>query len=294
MKTLKRINSFNQVFFLLIVGLISDEECIAQPEIPVEQWKGKIILLIGAHPDDDQQSHGTLALLNANDNQIYILTLTTGNVGTKDPKLSQTDLAKIRRQEQVAAMKEIGLGENRYINLGYDDGRLEFADREEVVGKLVHFIRKFKPDVLMMFDPGYNYQVWHKSDHRTAAYLAADASRAAEWPLMYEGDIIQDKLEAHLISEYLFYGGNTKDKNTLVDISNFANQRVEAGTKYVSQWTSGWDNYLGPDINDYPEGEKEKLYEKIQSRIKIVDGKSVERFRYHKGIPDTMGHERRD
>lgn len=294
MKTLKRINSFNQVFFLLIVGLIFNEECFAQPEIPVEQWKGKTILLIGAHPDDDHQSHGTLALLNANGNQIYILTLTTGNVGTKDPKLSQTDLAKIRRQEQVAAMKEIGLGENRYINLGYDDGRLEFADREEVVGKLVHFIRKFKPDVLMMFDPGYNYQVWHKSDHRTAAYLAADASRAAEWPLMYEGDIIQDKLEAHLISEYLFYGGNTKDKNTRVDISNFVNQRLEAGTKYVSQWTSGWDNYLGPDINDYPEGEKEKLYEKIQSRIKVVNGKLVEGFRYHKGIPDTMGHGQRD
>jgi len=28
---------------------------MAQPDIPVEQWKGKTILLIGAHPDDDSK-----------------------------------------------------------------------------------------------------------------------------------------------------------------------------------------------------------------------------------------------
>lgn len=284
----------NKFIILILIGLLLSVHGFAQPATPVDQWKDKTVLLIAAHPDDDQQSHGTLALLNSNGNRIYILTLTTGNVGTKDPKLSKTDLAKIRRQEQLAAMNEIGLGEDRYINLGYDDGRLEFADKEEVVGKLVHYIRKIKPDVLMAFDPGYNYQLWHKSDHRTAAYLAADASRAAEWPLMYEGDILQDKLEAHLIKEYLLYGGNPSDKNTTVYIGETVDQRIEAGAKYISQWTSGWDNYLGPDINDYPEGEKEKLYKKLRNRIQIPNGKYAERFRYHKGIPDTMGHGRRD
>ena len=64
-------------------------------------------------------------------------------------------MAKIRRQEEVDALKEIGISESQYINLGYDDGRVEFADREEVVGELVYYIRKFKPDVLFAFDPGY-------------------------------------------------------------------------------------------------------------------------------------------
>ncbi len=288
------IKPIERIFYLFILGLFLNTICWAQPSQPIEQWKGKTILFIGAHPDDDHQSHGTMALLNANGNNIYLVTLTTGNVGTKDPKLSQTDLAKIRRQEEVDALKEIGLSEDHYANLGYDDGRVEFADREEVVGKLVHYIRKFKPDVLLSFDPGYNYQVWHKSDHRAAAYLTADAVRAAEWPLMYEVDIIQDKLEAHLITEFLFYGGNVNDKNTVVNIDKYVNQRVEAGAKYVSQWTSGWNNYLGPDIDNYPDGEKEKLYKKIKNRIKVIDGKSVERFRYHKGIPDTMGHSPRD
>lgn len=281
---------------LLIFGclIFTSLSGFAQPQDPVENWKGKTVLLIGGHPDDDHQSHGTLAMLNKNGNDIYILTMSTGNVGTKDPKLGKDDLAKIRRIEQLDAMKQIGLSEDRYINLGYDDGRLEFANKEEAIGKLVYYIRKLKPDVLMAFDPGYNYQVWHKSDHRAAAYLAADAVRAAEWPLMYEGHIIQDKLEAHVIPEFLFYGGNVSDKNTIVNITDFVEQRVNAGSKYVSQWTSGWNNYLGHDIENYPAAEKEKLFTNIRKRIKVIDGKSVERFRYHKGAPDSMGHGPRD
>lgn len=59
-----------------------------QPEIPVEEWKGKTILLIGAHPDDDNLSMGTLGLLQKNGNEVYIAILTTGNVGTQDTDLS--------------------------------------------------------------------------------------------------------------------------------------------------------------------------------------------------------------
>ena len=284
------MKSYNLFFAIFFFSTFIPYHLEGQPEIPIEQWKGKTILLIGAHPDDDHQSHGTLAMLNANGNEVHILILTTGNVGTKDPKISRNDLAKIRRQEQLSAMEELGLGEERYINLGYDDGRVEFADREELIGKLVHHIRKLQPDVLMSFDPGYNYQVWHKSDHRAAAYLAADAVRAAEWALLYEGDIIQHKLNAHAIPEFLFYGGNPSDKNTTVNITEYSDQRIAAGTKYLSQWSSGWSNYLGPDINKYPLGEKENVYNKIGNRIKNENGKQVEMFRYHKGPPDNMGH----
>jgi LmbE family N-acetylglucosaminyl deacetylase len=266
----------------------------AQPDTPVEEWQGRTILLIGAHPDDDSMSHGTLAMLKDRGNEIYVLLMTTGNVGTKDPKLSKSDLARIRRQEELAALAEIGVPEDHYINLGYDDGRLEFADREMAVEKLVYWIRKIKPDVLFSFDPGYNYQVWHKSDHRAAGYLAADAVRAAEWPLMYEGQIVHDGLEAHLVPEFLFYGGNNSDRNTTVVIDDYVDQKIEAGVKYVSQWSSGWQDYKGPDLDDYPDGEKEAVYERIRNRVNYVDGKAVETFRHHKGLPDSMGRAPRD
>jgi hypothetical protein len=68
-----------------------------KPGAPVEKWTGKTIMLIGAHADDDMLSHGTLAMLQAHVNQVYVVTLTTGNVGTQDPNLSRTQLAQIRR-----------------------------------------------------------------------------------------------------------------------------------------------------------------------------------------------------
>ena len=60
MKKLIGITTFILAFF-------NSEHSYSQPLIPIEQWEGKTILLIGAHPDDDYQSHGTLALLNEND-----------------------------------------------------------------------------------------------------------------------------------------------------------------------------------------------------------------------------------
>ena len=70
-----------QTLLLLFIPLFS----WSQPEIPVEKWEGRTILLIGAHPDDDSYSMGTLGMLNANGNEVYIVILTTGNVGTDYP-----------------------------------------------------------------------------------------------------------------------------------------------------------------------------------------------------------------
>ena len=256
-----------------------------KPEVPVEKWTGKRIMLIGAHADDDAMSHGTLAMLQAHGNQIHIVTLTTGNVGTQDPNLSRTQLAQIRRQEELAALVELGIPGEHYINLGYDDGLLEFEDRKAVVERLVRLIRTIRPDVLLAFDPGRRYQRWHKSDHRTAAYLAADAARAAMWRLLFEGQILQEGLKEYMISEYLFYDGAREDENIWIDISEFAEKRVNAGAKYVSQFGPGWRNYK-PILS---EAELKQLKESVRSAMRMKDGKPIEAFRYYKGLPDSMG-----
>ena len=256
-----------------------------KPEVPVEKWTGKRLMLIGAHADDDAMSHGTLAMLQAHGNQIHIVTLTTGNVGTQDPNLSRTQLAQIRRQEELAALAELGIPGEHYINLGYDDGLLEFEDRKAVVEKLVRLIRTIRPDVLLAFDPGKRYQRWHKSDHRTAAYLAADAARAAMWRLLFEGQILQEGLKEYMIPEYLFYDGAREDENIWIDISEFAEKRVNAAAKYVSQFGPGWRNYKA----SLSEAELKQLKESVRNTMRMKDGKPIEAFRYYKGLPDSMG-----
>ena len=269
----------------LLPALVFAQESVQKPEVPVEKWTAKTIMLIGAHADDDAMSHGTLAMLQAHGNQIYIVTLTTGNVGTQDPNLSRTQLAQIRREEELAALAELGIPGGHYVNLGYDDGLLEFEDRKAVVENLVRSIRKIRPDVLFAFDPGKRYQRWHKSDHRTAAYLAADAARAAMWRLLFEGQIIQEGLREYMIPEYLFYDSAKEDENTWVDISEFVEKRINAGAKYVSQFGPGWKSYK-PNLSEI---ELKQLKESVRESVRMKNGKPVEGFRYYKGLPDSIG-----
>jgi len=270
---------------LLLPSLVNGQDAAKKPEVAVDKWKGKTILLIGAHADDDAMSHGTLAMLQAHGNQIHIVTLTTGNVGTQDPDLSRTQLAEIRRQEELAALAELGIPAEHYINLGYDDGLLEFEDRKAVVEKLVRLIRKIRPDVLFAFDPGKRYQRWHKSDHRTAAYLAADAARAAMWRLLFEGQIIQDGLKEYMIPEYMFYDGAREDENLWVDIGEFVEKRVSGGAQYVSQFGPGWNKYK-PHLSEV---EVKQMKDSVRAAIRMKEGKPIEGFRYYKGLPDSIG-----
>lgn len=274
-------------FLVVLVSLFaSAQQPAAKPDVPIEQWSGKTIMLIGAHADDDALSHGTLALLQAHGNQVYIVTLTTGNVGTQDPSLSRMQLADIRRQEELAALAELGIPADHYINLGYDDGLLEFEDRKAVVENLVRWIRKLRPSVLISWDPGKNYQRWHKSDHRAASYLAADAARAAMWRLLFEGQITQEGLHEYMIPEYLFYNDyDHDDENVWVDISGFVDQKVNAFSKYVSQYGPGWKHYT-PNPSA---AEEKQLKDDARSHVRVKDGKPIEGFRYYKGLPDALG-----
>jgi LmbE family N-acetylglucosaminyl deacetylase len=274
------------MLFTILPSSVFAQRPEQKPEIPVEQWKGKTAVLIGAHADDDELSHGTLALLQAHGNQVYVVTLTTGNVGTQDPSLSRTQLAQIRRQEELAALAELGIPADHYINLGYDDGLLEFEDRKAVVENLVRLIRKMRPDVLFAWDPGKNYQRWHKSDHRAAAYLTADAVRAAMWRLLFEGQITQEGLKEYMVPEYLLYNDyDHDDENITVDINDFVEKRVSAGAKYVSQFGPGWKNYKA----NLSEVELKDMKDLARKKIRIRDGKAFEGFRYYRGLPDALG-----
>ena len=51
-----------QLFLLATVPVLG-QRSEHTPDVPVEKWTGKTIMLIGAHADDDALSHGTLALL---------------------------------------------------------------------------------------------------------------------------------------------------------------------------------------------------------------------------------------
>ncbi|MEX2456982.1 MAG: PIG-L family deacetylase, partial [Balneolaceae bacterium] len=280
-------------YYLLMFFMILPVLLMAQPEVPVEEWTGKTILLVGAHPDDDASAHATLSMLQENGNDVYILILTLGNVGTRDLNMSRFKMAEVRRAEQLSAMQELGIPEENYINLGYTDGMLEVADQEEVVKQIVYWMRKLRPDVLFGFDPGWGYQMWHKTDHRMASYLAVDAARVAEWHLLHEGHMINDGLKPHTITEYMFFRPMTEAENYIVDISDYYDRKMSSISRYASQYLRSESiEYKGLQIEDLS-GEKLENYRKsLQNRILDRDGVPVEVFRYYTGNPDNAGARR--
>lgn len=275
-----------KTFALITVMIFLTNLVTGQPSTPISEWRGKTIMLVGAHPDDDTYAQGTLAMLQENGNEVFIVTLTTGNVGTQDTSLSMTDLARIRYQEEVAALAVMGIPEDHYINLGYDDGLLEYENKKDVVANIVRQIRTIRPDVLFAFDPGKGYQRWHKADHRSAAYLTADAARAAMWPLLFQGQITVEGLKAFTVPAYLFFDSDPQDVNTRVDITPWAEKKITAMSKYVSQWSSGWYKYTGPTLSAK---EEKEVRERLAARIITENGKSFEEFRYYEGLPDNIG-----
>jgi LmbE family N-acetylglucosaminyl deacetylase len=89
-----------------------------------------------------------------------------------------------------------------------------------------------------------------------------------------------------MIPEYLFYNDyDHDDENIAVDISEFVEKKVNAGTKYISQFGPGWKNYK-PNLS---EAELKEMRELTRRRVRIKDGKTFEGFRYYQGLPDALG-----
>jgi LmbE family N-acetylglucosaminyl deacetylase len=57
--------------------------------------------------------------------------------------------------EVCAAADLLGLEEAAF--LGYEDGKLDQADADEAIAKIVAHLRRVRPDVLVTFDPNGSY-----------------------------------------------------------------------------------------------------------------------------------------
>ena len=144
--TLRHSRNARRYFAILtalsIVLVVGGNEALAQiataePQYTgddrIEDWKGKTILVVTPHPDDETFSAGgTLALLARNGNNIQILIYTSDNAGSRDPQMTKQRLAEIRKQEEEDACAVLGIPNQNITWLGYDDGMLEYVDRREL------------------------------------------------------------------------------------------------------------------------------------------------------------------
>jgi LmbE family N-acetylglucosaminyl deacetylase len=107
---------------------------------PLELPKsGSKVLVITAHPDDvDFGAGGTVATLTKLGVEVTYCITTDGHQGGEDESISREEMRKIRRVEQSAAGKILGVNTIHY--LGKDDGSIvpSLSLREEFVRPRSH------------------------------------------------------------------------------------------------------------------------------------------------------------
>ncbi len=107
-----------------------------------------------AHPDDETFCvGGIVAKYAAAGVAIDLFCATNGDAGKSAgvPVSSREELAELRRNEEYVAARLLGI---QSIDFGgYRDGELANTDADALIGSIVAFIRRTRPDVLIGFGP---------------------------------------------------------------------------------------------------------------------------------------------
>ncbi len=247
------------------------------PKTPIEEMKGKTVLLFSPHPDDDAFCcAGTVALLAAHGNRVLVVIYTNDDKGSYDLEMTSERLARIRKNEEETGNSVIGIPKENLIWLGHHDGMLEYVNSLQLVEQATEIIRRYRPDLVLMPDPGADYVRWHKTDHRMAAMNTLDAARAAEWHLYFPNQRLQLGLEPWRVPAYLFYYVTPHDANYWVNIDSVLDKKLDASLSHVSQFEPAVHKYR-PDWR--PEDRASALAE-VKAMLIQRNGHTVEAFRY--------------
>jgi LmbE family N-acetylglucosaminyl deacetylase len=189
-----------------------------------EDKRIKSALCIVAHPDDIEfYCAGTVVKLTDRGVPVSFVLATSGDKGTKDADLASADLARTREAEQEAAARLLGAGE--VVFLRHPDA--ELVESLNLRGELVAAIRRFRPDLLLTFDPtpGYRYH----PDHRVVGRVALDAA----WPAARDRLSFPTFGAPHETAEAWCFAGPAPD--LLVDVSDVIERKIASRLEHRSQ-----------------------------------------------------------
>jgi len=191
------------------------------------------VLVIAAHPDDvDFGAAGTVAGWTQAGLEVLYCIVTDGAAGGSDPSVTRTDMAMLRRAEQTAAAKQVGVHDLRF--LGYPDGQVEatLGLRRD----LARVIRQVRPDRLVCQSPERNYARPGAShpDHRAVGSATLDAVYPdARNPFAFPELLASEGLEPCTVREVWISGGPMPSH--YVDVTATFPRKVAALLAHESQ-----------------------------------------------------------
>jgi LmbE family N-acetylglucosaminyl deacetylase len=134
-----------------------------------------------AHPDDESLGlGGTIAKYVAEGVEVYLVTATRGERGRffdNENRPSDDQVAEVRERELRAAAAELGIRE--VALLGYRDQEVDAAPADEAIGRIAALMRRWRPQVIVTFDP---FGAYGHPDHVAICQLTTSAMGVAADP----------------------------------------------------------------------------------------------------------------
>ena len=266
------------------------------------------LLAFHAHPDDEVTSTGgVLAKYSRSGKQVVVVTATDGAEGEihnyENPEDLLPRLVEIRKEEIAKSLAILGVPNHHFLGFR-DSGMMGTeanqhpdcfwqADFMDATARLVRLIRKYTPEVLTIYDPfgGYGHPD-HIQVHRVgiAAFFGTDdiarfplepgeqPCKVAKlymstWPRSRIAAFTAARLEAGLITEEEAaesegWGTPDEEITALVDVSHWADTKVEALRAHRSQIPEDWFMLQVPE-KDQPATLGTEAFQRIYSRVRV-------------------------
>jgi LmbE family N-acetylglucosaminyl deacetylase len=199
-------------------------------------FKSKTILVVGAHPDDNDFGAGaTVAKAVRQGAGVIYLLATTGQRGSSDETMTPEKLSRIRKKEQEEAARVLGVREVHFLD--YVDG--ELVPDIKLKEYVVKFIRQTRPDIVFTMDPSFFYfkdfGFVNHSDHRAIGEATLDACYPLARDLLSFPEHARAGWKPHKVRELLLHSFVPGNANLFVDVTDTFDVKIRALSLHKSQ-----------------------------------------------------------
>ena len=204
------------------------------------------VLMIGAHPDDNDICGGGLALKYANaGHKVRFLSVCNGCGGHHEMKPKEIAERRYGETQAVAALAGIEYDV-------WDIADCEVTADLETRKKLISYIREYNPDIIFT----HRTNDYH-ADHRNAAMLVQDASY-----LLIVPNLCPEAAPMKEMPVIMYFRDGFKNPpfvpDMIVDIDDVIDKKYELWNCHVSQFYE-WLPFTYGVLDTVPEGDAERL-----------------------------------
>ncbi len=247
------------------------------------------VIIIGAHPDDAEESCGTAALYIAAGHKVKLVSVTNGDAGHQT--LGGGELMRRRQEEARKAGEILGV---EYQLLDNHDG--ELLPTLENRRTIIRLIREFRADIVITHRPND-----YHPDHRNTSQLVLDAAYMVTVPNICPETPILKTNPVFLFTSDNFTKPTLFDPDVVVGIDETIEKKIDMYDCHVSQvyewlpWNNGIIDQVPKGMAErrewmakYRRNEAEQIANKYRNKlIALYGAEKGSKIKYAEGFEDS-------